>query len=297
MLGTKRCMAVCTVLAMLAVGCGAGPYGLDKKKKICVVLSVGAADGLAHIGAIKSLREKDVPIDCVVGTSMGALVGGLYAFAPERSTEDLLVKITDRYVQKTKEEAEDNSLLGALFGLIFSPVGAIVGALAGGAGVDKRSHERFVGVIREEVGETQLEDLRVPFATSYVELTDQGVQMTSVTRGPLADAIGGSIANALIFEDLDVKPGVPIDPGVDRLAVVPVDLACETFPGSQLIAVNVSGRPTLATKKNRCPISEITIPPLKANLEVVLTDKAERDRVVEAGYAATTAKLKKGLFE
>ena len=50
-----------------------------KRPKICLVLSGGGARGAAHVGVIKVLEEYRVPIDCIAGTSMGALVGAAYA--------------------------------------------------------------------------------------------------------------------------------------------------------------------------------------------------------------------------
>jgi NTE family protein len=47
--------------------------------RVCIALSGGGARGLAHIGVLQALEAEGVPIDCVAGTSMGALVGGLYA--------------------------------------------------------------------------------------------------------------------------------------------------------------------------------------------------------------------------
>jgi predicted acylesterase/phospholipase RssA len=49
------------------------------RPRICVVLSGGGARGMAHIGVLKILDELKIPIDCIAGTSMGAIVGGLYA--------------------------------------------------------------------------------------------------------------------------------------------------------------------------------------------------------------------------
>ncbi|HEY6355251.1 MAG TPA: patatin-like phospholipase family protein, partial [Burkholderiaceae bacterium] len=51
----------------------------EKRPKICLVLSGGGARGAAHVGVIKVLEQYRVPIDCIAGTSMGAVVGGLYA--------------------------------------------------------------------------------------------------------------------------------------------------------------------------------------------------------------------------
>ncbi len=55
------------------------PAAGAKRPKICFVLSGGGARGAAHVGVIKVLEEYRVPIDCIAGTSMGALVGGAYA--------------------------------------------------------------------------------------------------------------------------------------------------------------------------------------------------------------------------
>ena len=52
-------------------------------KKVGLSLSSGGARGLAHIGVIKTLRKHNIPIDCISGTSMGALVGAYYALHAE----------------------------------------------------------------------------------------------------------------------------------------------------------------------------------------------------------------------
>ena len=52
---------------------------LAQRKKVGLVLSGGGAKGLAHVGVLKVLEENKIPIDYVVGTSMGGVVGGMYA--------------------------------------------------------------------------------------------------------------------------------------------------------------------------------------------------------------------------
>jgi hypothetical protein len=49
------------------------------RPRVCLVLSGGGARGIAHIGVLKVLEDMKIPIDCIAGTSMGAVVGGLYA--------------------------------------------------------------------------------------------------------------------------------------------------------------------------------------------------------------------------
>ena len=48
-------------------------------QKVGLVLSGGGAKGITHIGVLKALEENDIPIDYIAGTSMGAIVGGMYA--------------------------------------------------------------------------------------------------------------------------------------------------------------------------------------------------------------------------
>src|SRR6185295_15820773 len=78
-----RNSALLAVVALL--GCGslaaqeAPPRADGARPRIGLVLSGGGARGAAHIGVLKVLEENHVPIDAIAGTSMGAVVGGLYA--------------------------------------------------------------------------------------------------------------------------------------------------------------------------------------------------------------------------
>ena len=66
-----------------------------QRKKVALVLSGGGAKGTAHIGALKVLEEANIPVDMIVGTSMGALMGGLYSIGYDASMLDSLVRIQD----------------------------------------------------------------------------------------------------------------------------------------------------------------------------------------------------------
>ena len=67
-----------------------------KAQKVGVVLSGGAASGIAHIGVLKALEENHIPIDYIAGTSMGALIGALYSIGYSPSQIEALVK-TERF--------------------------------------------------------------------------------------------------------------------------------------------------------------------------------------------------------
>ena len=65
------------------------------RKKIGLVLSGGGAKGMAHIGALKIIEEAGIPIDYVVGTSMGSIIGGLYSIGYTPHQLDSLVRVQD----------------------------------------------------------------------------------------------------------------------------------------------------------------------------------------------------------
>ena len=64
-------------------------------QKVGLVLSGGGAKGLTHIGIIRALEENNIPIDYVAGTSMGAIVGSLYAmgYSPDDMERIILKRI------------------------------------------------------------------------------------------------------------------------------------------------------------------------------------------------------------
>ena len=66
-----------------------------KRPKVGVVMSGGGAKGVAHIGVLRLLEELDIPVDYVVGTSIGSIMGGLYAVGYNSSQLDSLVSSVD----------------------------------------------------------------------------------------------------------------------------------------------------------------------------------------------------------
>ena len=75
-------------------------------QKVGLVLSGGGAKGAAHIGVIKALEENNIPIDYITGTSIGAIIGSLYAmgYSPEEMLELMLSKEFAYWQTGTVEE-------------------------------------------------------------------------------------------------------------------------------------------------------------------------------------------------
>jgi NTE family protein len=87
----------------------ASPGG--QRPKICLVLSGGGARGAAHVGVLKVLQELRIPIDCVTGTSMGAIVGAAYASGTTiEDMEAVLGKMSTRLLFKDLPPREERSV-------------------------------------------------------------------------------------------------------------------------------------------------------------------------------------------
>ena len=83
----------------------------EGRKKVAVVLSGGGAKGVAHIGALKVIEKAGLPIDFITGTSMGSLVGGLYAIGYDAQSLDSLVRGMDwNYLLSDRENLNRQSI-------------------------------------------------------------------------------------------------------------------------------------------------------------------------------------------
>lgn len=82
-------------LIVLFLYAGFQPLFAQDRKKVGVVLSGGGAKGAAHIGVLKALEEAGIPIDYIAGTSMGAVIGGLYAIGYSPDQLDSLIRGQD----------------------------------------------------------------------------------------------------------------------------------------------------------------------------------------------------------
>ena len=264
-------LAATTVAAALGTaGCAhAPPRFAPEARRTCLVLSAGGTRGIAHLGAIAAARESGIGVGCVMGTSAGALMGALYASAPQADTTARFGDVITRYQQATAREASERGLaaglaLGAVATLLTSgaaaPVTAAVGGfLLGSLSTPRAARARLVTVLREEVGGARIEALPVPFATLHHVPHGQGLELVVDRTGDLADAVGASVANPFVFEDVDVARAPALDAGSDRVAAVPVEDACRLFPDANLLVVNVSGTAAFYDDKMRCPMLEVPV--------------------------------------
>jgi NTE family protein len=166
-----------------------------KQLKWALVLSGGGAKGLAHLGVLKALEELRVnEPSLVVGTSMGAIVGGLYAsgMSPREMTRFVLEdfdigKYLDSFVFR----------LGGPVGKVFQ-AGQILGSLAGKRGID--SGEQILALLERLTGGKTIEQARIPFRCNAVDLVSG--REVIFDQGSLARAMRASMSFPAFFEPL-----------------------------------------------------------------------------------------------
>ena len=83
-----------------------------KRPMVAVVLGGGGSRGLSHIGVLKVLEERKVPIDLIIGVSMGSIIGGLYAAGYSASELEKIV-LESEWEDLLSEELERKSLLAS----------------------------------------------------------------------------------------------------------------------------------------------------------------------------------------
>ena len=190
----------------------------SRKKQISLVLGCGGARGLAHIGVLKAVEEHHIPITMVVGSSIGALIGGLYAAG---------VSVTE--METLAREVDKKWMAKIMVPRFFSP-GLI-------------DNKRVFDFVRGLVGSRNIEQSNIPFAAVATDfVTGREVVLT---KGPLADAIMGSIAIPTIFQPVYLNNRYLLDGGLSN--PLPISVALE-MKAKNVLAVNVSPGPEQLTK-------------------------------------------------
>lgn len=285
-------------MVLLTTGCAKMRNITGIYQKTCLVLSVGGSDGIAHIGAIEALKQKNIDIDCVVGNSMGSIIGVLYANRPGTDLRREYRSLMAKYLMQTLTDLEIKKILGGLLigGLALALSGGSVGwetiaaALAAGiisgVTVDKISSERFQLVLDQHLNGVSIEHLLVPYATTYLRIQGQGVKKKIATTGNASVAVQRSTANPLIFSDLKNNTKF-LDPGVDEKMSTPIEVACEVFHPSLIIAINASGKPASYDSLLDCEVDEIIVRPgRKADITTFIGSGESFEYFVGAGYRA-----------
>ncbi|MDR2083561.1 MAG: patatin-like phospholipase family protein [Bacteroidales bacterium] len=190
----------------------------QKKERptVGVVLSGGGAKGFAHVGVLQVLVEKGIPIDYICGTSMGSLVGGLYAagYSPDSIKHilehaDWKILMNDKaprdYITYDSREDNDKYLLGLSFARRMKP--DLPGGLIKGQNLMMLLNEYLAPVLNM----SDFNDLKIPyFCVASDIIAGKDVILDS---GYLPEAIRASIAVPTVFAPVRIDEMLLIDGG------------------------------------------------------------------------------------
>lgn len=231
-----------TCAASAAARAAGPPAGAGK---VCLVLSGGGARGAAHVGVLRVLEELRVPVDCIVGTSAGAAIGGLYAsgLSPDEIARFLRDMDWDKALRdgpvranlsfRRKQDDERYLLrmeLGYADGRFHLPRGFLAGR-----NLDflLKSELLHVADVRH------FDRLPIPFRAVATDI--ETGEMVVLEKGDLATALRASMAVPGVFAPVEVGDRLLMDGGLTRN--LPVEVARE-MGADVIIAVNV-GTPLL----------------------------------------------------
>jgi len=282
---------------------------------VALVLSGGGLKGFAHIGVLDVLDSAHVPIDLIAGTSIGAVVGGLYAagyspkqletFAKEVNWGEVLgiQSGSDRSQRVLNQKDMDHALLSLRFTGFFKPV--IPQAISNGERLTMLLNEMVLnapaGVPRDF-----LRDLRVPFVAVTTDIVHGTPRL--LTNGDLTEALRASATLPLRFSPLPGDSEILMDGGL--IANIPADVA-RSLGASRVIVSNATAglhaRDALNTpwdvadqvitlmmlreNEKELKLSDCTITPDVSGFDE--NDYANIPAMIEAGREAARAMLPK----
>jgi NTE family protein len=251
---------------------------MAKTLKWALVLSGGGAKGFAHVGVLKTLSAMGVSApSLVVGTSMGAIVGGAYASG--MSVADI-VAFTENEFEITDYLDNFAFKINGKVGRVLQ-AGQLLGNLATRPALDPGVH--LLALFQRLTGDKNIEDFKIPFRCNAVDLIT-GKEIVFGT-GNAAEAIRASMSFPVFFEPLEMGKMLLVDGGfADNM---PVRIARE-MGFTRILAVDVGGFKTL-------PASEFTAAPaiVYRCLEIALNTMVQEKKdykpslVLTAGNRAT----------
>ena len=236
-------------------------------KNISLVLGSGGARGLAHIGVIRWLEENGFTIRSIVGCSMGACVGGIYAIGKLGEFEEWVRAIRKRDIV-------------ALMDVTLRRAGLVKG-------------DRLFNTLRDLLGDRRIEDLAVRFTAVAVDI--ERSREVWISKGQVFDAIRASVSIPLLFTPAIIEGRKLIDGGVMN----PIPIAPTVGDHTDLVvAVNVSGqlsegirqaRKRPRPKEDRSVLQERIGLFLESLVSNKNESKMDQDSITDVVYAAFDA--------
>ena len=255
----KRLIAYYMILFSCAIPCGV------LAQKTGLVLSGGGAKGAAHIGVIKALEEHKIPIDYITGTSIGAIVGGLYAvgYTPEEMLELMLSDefkywqsgtVSEDYVYYFKKPDDTPEFLHFAIDLKDTvTLRTNIGSLLPSSLINPiQMNQAFMSLFSPAtaISGWNFDNLFVPFRCMSADIYNK--KAVKWRNGDLGEAIRSSMTFPFFFKPI-WKDGVPLfDGGIYNN--FPVDVMKEDFQPDFIVGSAVTGK---ENKPSENPMNQI----------------------------------------
>ena len=188
-----------------------------EKPKVALVLGGGGARGLAHAGVLQVFTEEHLPVDIIVGTSVGALIGSLYA---AEVPVDTIVNMAQ------------NMTWNKLVSFKISPVGLY-------------STKRIEEYVTKYIGNKRFDELKIPFACVAVDIRNG--EKIILKEGQVAPAVRASATMPGLFQPVEYRHRLLMDGGV--IDNVPADVA-RLMGADIIIVIDVTAQVGIAKTNN-----------------------------------------------
>ncbi len=222
----------------------------DKRPRIGLVLGGGGARGIAHVSVLKEIERLKVPIDCIAGTSMGALIGGLYASGMSAAELESMLKTldwqtvlkdsvtrTERSFRRKQDDLE--SLAPAKPGLGKKGLKLPSGLIAG---------ENILLFLERQIakssGLTDFNKLPIPYRAVATDINSG--KAVVLDSGSLAKAMRASMSIPGAFNPVTIDDRILVDGGL--VNQVPVDVV--RAMGADIVIVVDVGTPLQSISSN-----------------------------------------------
>lgn len=194
----------------------------NTKPKIGLALGSGGARGWAHVGVIQALQELGIKPSYISGTSIGALVGAVYACGHF----DALVKLKDTLDWKKAAQ---------LFMELNLPTSGLI------------SGKRIIDLLQQDdlIGKATFDDLQIPLQVIATDLKQE--KAITLSKGSVLNAVRASISIPGIFTPIAYEDGWLIDGGLTN--PLPIE-ACREMGADYIIAVDINLRSRHVTKSS-----------------------------------------------
>ncbi|MEM7548072.1 MAG: patatin-like phospholipase family protein [Bacteroidota bacterium] len=247
-------------------------------QKVGVVLSGGGAKGMAHVGVLKALEENEIPVDYIIGTSMGGIVGGLYAcgytpyemeqiFTSDRFQNWMSGRPSNFYNYYFKRREDDASWVSVKLSLDSALQLGLKSNLANDLAINFELEEKLSPLAAN--ANNNFDSLFIPYRAMAADIFTQSEVV--LDSGRLSEAVRATFSVPFFYRPIRVNGQLLFDGGLYNN--FPVDVAEEEFDPDVIIAVNVSNK-----KQQTYPFEEDE-KLLSESLILLLLDKTDTTKV------------------